>query len=82
MHIHICSHYIIVRLNKHGDGRDTRRPPPLTTQDSVDIIYSTHVCTDGDKCILGLERVRKFPFARHLSVLYNKNSNYGKLIVL
>lgn len=56
MHIQICSHYIIERLNKHGDGRDTRWPLPLTTEDSVvSIIYSTHFCTDGYKCILGLE---------------------------
>lgn len=38
--------------------------------------------TDGDKYMLGLERVTKLSFARHLAILYYKNSNYGELIML
>lgn len=32
-----------------------------TTEDVVDIIYSTHVYKDGDKYILGLKRARTLP---------------------
>lgn len=55
----------------------------FTVEDVVDIVYSTHACTDGDTYIYWVyKRMTKLSFARHLSVLYNKNSNYGKLIML
>lgn len=84
MIIHIYAHTHFFTISKetiyYTEGHDPRWPFSLLLKMLLTSLTNTCVCIDGDK--LGLKRARMLSFARHLSVLYNKNSNYGKLIML
>ena len=76
-----CLHNITARLNI------TLR---VTTRYSLSLLLNMlltsfqtlTLASLGDKDILGLKREGQLSLVRHLCALYNKNSNYGKLIML